>query len=79
MLESEMLRRAVKFQFRKKDGSVRNAVGTLVRAKMIQEDGNVWEPKGVEKPDVASLLKYWDLVVKGWRCLSVMNLISVEV
>jgi hypothetical protein len=78
LLESAMLERAVRFQFKKKDGSLREAVGTLIREKMVQEDGSVWEPVGVEKPEVPTLVKYWDLTVQGWRCFNVFNLVSVE-
>ena len=79
MLESAMLKQAVKFQFVKKDGTIRDAVGTLVREKMVQEDGTLWEPKGAAKPDVPSLLKFWDLEAKSWKCFNVMNLVSVEI
>lgn len=78
ILESRMLENAVKFQFKKKDGSLRDAVGTLDRSKMVQEDGSLWKPKGEAKPDVPSLLKFWDLEAKGWKCLTVANLVSVE-
>lgn len=78
MLESEMLEQAVRFQFKKKDGSLREAVGTLKREKMIQPDGSVWEPVGESKPDVPTLVKYWDLTVQGWRCFNVFNLVAVE-
>lgn len=78
LLESKMLETAVRFQFKKKDGSLREAVGTLIREKMVQEDGSVWEPVGVEKPEVPTLVKYWDLTVQGWRCFNVFNLVAVE-
>lgn len=78
LLESKMLETAVRFRFTKKDGSLREAVGTLIRDKMVQEDGSVWEPVGVEKPEVPTLVKYWDLTVQGWRCFNVFNLVSVE-
>lgn len=76
MLESEMLKNAVKFQYRKKDGTIRDAVGTLDRSKMMLEDGTLWEPKGEAKPDVPKLLKYWDLVQMGWRCFDVTNFVA---
>lgn len=76
MLESAMLAEAVKFSFKKKDGSIREAVGTLDRSKMECEDGTLWEPKGEAKPDVPSLLKYWDLVQMGWRCFNVTNFVA---
>lgn len=78
MLESKMLEQAVKFSFVKKDGSLREAVGTLDRSKMVQEDGSLWEPKGEAKPDVPSLLKFWDLVAHSWKCFTVSNLVAVE-
>ena len=78
MLENAMLERAVKFSFVKKDGSVRDAVGTLDRSKMVQEDGSLWEPKGAARPDVPSLLKFWDLVAHSWKCFTVSNLVAVE-
>lgn len=78
LLESEMLKRAVKFQFRKKDGSIRDAVGTRKRELMVQEDGNVWEPVGAQKPECPTTLGFWDLEKKAWRCLIVSNLVAVE-
>lgn len=78
LLQEKMMEQAVKFQFRKKDGSIRDAVGTLVREKMIQPDGSVWAPVGEAKPDVPTLVKYWDLTVQGWRSFNVFNLVAVE-
>lgn len=79
LLESKMLEQAVRFRFTKKDGSMREAVGTLKREKMVQEDGKLWEPVGVERPDVPTLVKYWDLTVQAWRSFNVFNLVAVEV
>lgn len=78
LLESKMLETAVRFQFKKKDGSLREAVGTLKREKMIQADGSVWEPVGEARPDVPTLVKFWDLTVQGWRSFNVFNLVAVE-
>ena len=79
LLESEMLNRAVKFQFKKKDGSIRDAVGTLDRSRMIQPDGKMWEPKGVDrKPEQDLFVKFWDCIAMGWRQMNVFNLIAVE-
>lgn len=77
LLESKMLKTAVKFSYKKKDGSIREAVGTLKREDMMCEDGSLWEPKGEAKPDVPSLLKYWDLVAMGWRCFNVSNFVKM--
>lgn len=79
LLESKMLETAVRFQFKKKDGSLREAVGTLVRDKMVQEDGSVWEPVGEAKPDVPTLVKFWDCEKCAWRSFNVLNLVSVFV
>ena len=79
LLESKMLETAVRFQFKKKDGSLREAVGTLVREKMIQADGSVWEPVGEARPEVPTLVKYWDCEKSAWRSFNVMNLVSVFV
>lgn len=78
LLESKMLEQAVKFQFRKKDNSIRDAIGTRKRELMVQEDGKIWEPVGAERPEVPTLVKYWDLTVKSWRSFNVFNLLAVE-
>lgn len=78
LLESKMLETAVRFQFKKKDGSLREAVGTLNRDKMVQQDGTLWEPIGEARPDVPTLVKYWDLTVQSWRSFNVFNLVAVE-
>lgn len=78
LLESKMLEQAVKFQFTKKDGSLREAVGTLNREKMIQEDGKKWEPVGEARPDVPAIMKFWDCIAKAWRSFNVSNLVAVE-
>lgn len=78
LLESKMLEQAVRFQFTKKDGSLREAVGTLNREKMVQLDGSVWEPVGESKPEHPLYVKFWDLTVPGWRQFNVFNLVAVE-
>ena len=77
LLESKMLEQAVGFCFTKKDGSVRDAVGTLDRSKMVQADGTLWEPIGEARPDVPTIVKYWDLTVQAWRSFNVFNLVTV--
>lgn len=78
MLESKMLEQAVRFQFKKKDNSIRDAIGTRKRELMVQEDGKVWEPVGAQKPECPTTLGFWDLEKKAWRCLIVSNLVAVE-
>lgn len=77
-LESEMFKRAVKFQYRKKDGSIREAVGTLRRDLMKLKDGSLWTPKGEPKPEDATRLDYFDIEAQWWRQMSVANLVSME-
>lgn len=79
MLEERMLETAVRFRFTKKDGSLREAVGTLVREKMVKPDGSKWEPVS-DKPrrEVPTLVNFWDLTVQDWRSFNVFNLVAVE-
>ena len=80
LLESEMMKHAIAFSFKKKDGTIRQAVGTLVRERMIQPDGKLWEPKGAERmPEQDLFVKFWDCVAQAWRQFNVFNLIAVEV
>lgn len=79
LLESKMLEEAVRFQFTKKDGSLREAVGTLRRDKMVQADGSIWEPVGEPRPDAPTLVKFWDCEKSAWRSFNVQNLISVTI
>ena len=79
LLESEMFNRAVAFSFKKKDNSIREAVGTLDRSRMIQPDGKLWEPKGAERmPEQDLFVKFWDCQKLAWRQFNVFNLIAVE-
>lgn len=77
LLESKMLEQAVKFQYRKKDNSIRDANGTLRREGMVQQDGSLWEPVGESKPEPANVIRYWDLDAKSWRCFDVNRFIGI--
>ena len=78
MLESKMLKQAVKFAYRKKDGTIRDAEGTLDRSKMDLGDGTLWEPAGKGLPEKPEFVRYWDLQSMGWRQFNIFNLIAVE-
>lgn len=78
-LKEEMLKRAVKFSYKKKDGKVREAVGTLRRDLMKLKDGSLWTPKGDPKPEDVSKIDYFDIEAQWWRQFSVQNLVAVEV
>ena len=77
LLESKMLETAVRFQFKKKDNSIRDANGTLRREEMVQENGTLWEPVGERKPEPANIIRYWDLDEKSWRCFDVLRFIGI--
>lgn len=78
LLESKMMENAVKFSYTKKDGSLREAVGTLDREKMDMGDGTLWEPVGKGLPEKPEFVRYWDLQSMGWRQFNVFNLVAVE-
>lgn len=78
LLESKMMENAVKFSYTKKDGSLREAVGTLDRSKMDMGDGTLWEPVGKGLPEKPEFVRYWDLQSMGWRQFNVFNLVAVE-
>lgn len=82
-LQAKMLEQAVEFSFKKKDGTVRPAVGTLNRDLMVQEDGKLWEPapkKEGAKPKAVNpnVFGYFDLEKKMWRSFIMADLIAVE-
>jgi len=77
LLQEKMLEQAVKFQFKKKDNSIRDANGTLRREGMVQQDGTLWEPVGESKPEPANVIRYWDLDAKSWRCFDVNRFIGI--
>ena len=76
-LQSRMMEQAVKFQFKKKDNSIRDAVGTLKRELMKQEDGTLWEPKGESKPEPATIVRFFDCEKGLWRCFTATEFIGL--
>lgn len=77
LLESKMLEQAVKFQFKKKSGEVRDAVGTRNLEMMIQEDGKRYEFKTAGKPECPTTMGYWDLEKKAWRSFVLTSFIGL--
>lgn len=77
LLQERMLEQAVKFQFKKKDGTIRDAEGTLRRDLMVQEDGTLWEPKGEAKPEPATVIRFFDCVKGLWRCFTATEFIGI--
>lgn len=77
LLQSKMQEQAVKFQFKKKDGSIRTAVGTLRRDLMVLKDGSLWEPKGEAKPNIPERMDYFDIEAQWWRCFTCTDFIGI--
>lgn len=78
LLESKMMETAVKFQFKKKDGTIRDALGTLVQKLMVLPTGEPWTPKGDPKPEVPENFRYWDLEKQMWREMKLANFVGME-
>lgn len=78
ILESRMMEEAVKFQFKKKDGTIRVAIGTLKRDLMKLADGSLWEPKGPAKAENPALLNFFDMEAQGWRCMMCANFVGMD-
>lgn len=67
-LKKEMMNGVVEFHFKKKDGSIRVAHGTLC-AKYFGD-----MPKGTG-PAKTGVLPYWDMDKSAWRSFIIENLI----
>lgn len=65
----------VKFKYSKKDGSIREAVGTLSEDIITGSGGSM--PKGTGETPV-NTVPYWDLDKNGWRCCIIDNIIEFE-
>lgn len=77
LLQEKMLEQAVKFQFKKKDGSTRDAVGTLNKALMKQPDGTLYEFKGEQRPPCPTTISFFDVVAGAWRCFTCTSFIGL--
>jgi len=74
-LRSELKKRIVRFTYYKKDGSLREAVGTrnpsVAREKYAQE---IPAPKG----DFTNENAYYDLDKHAWRSFIPQNVVSID-
>lgn len=68
-LKRDLLQGVVKFAYKKVDGSIRNAIGTL-NPNFI--GGEVRETTGAS----FGTLKYYDLEAQGWRSCKVENVLD---
>lgn len=72
----EMLKQGpVKFQYKKKDGSIREAVGT-VNPGIIEEAGAT-PNGGVCHPKSAGYSVYYDIKEEGFRCYDESQIVGV--
>ena len=64
----------VRFTFAKRDGSIRNAIGTRNLSLADNYSGySIPRPKGAEQPN-----SYYDLEKNGWRSYVPENLVSID-
>lgn len=63
--------RVVRFSFRKNDGSIRRAVGTLMKSMTPQIQGS-------GRPTPEHLQLYFDVEKQSWRSFNKNNLIEIE-
>lgn len=66
----------VQFYYYKKDGTERQATGTL-HPTLIQNDGGKMPESKRDTPD--HIFNYYDLGVSGWRSFDIDNLIEMSV
>jgi len=72
-LVERMKEGSVRFSFKKSDGSVREAEGTLEEAVIMPHITGTGT-----RPANPSLTTYWDNEADGWRCFKKANLVSVN-
>ena len=65
------------FWFRKRDGSLRSAYGTLVMA-IIERHGGVPEGDGNQERPVNGTVPYFDLEKDAWRCFKADSVQEVD-
>lgn len=70
-VKNELGRHFQSFAYRKKDGSLRIAKGTL-DPSIIPEDQR---PAGTGTPKPDNIVSYWDMNVEGWRAFDINSLL----
>jgi hypothetical protein len=71
-LKEELHKRQVKFKYTNKDGTEREATGTLNSFIYGKEN----EPSGSGRPVPENQVRYFDIDAQGWRSFLAENLIS---
>lgn len=72
-LKARMSEGAVKFVFRKKDGSLRTAIGTN-KSTIVP---NFYQFKGSARPEPVDTYRYFDLEKGAFRSFTKANLVSI--
>ena len=65
----------VKFTYTKKNGEVREAVGTLMFEAVTMFGGNIPEGKKVRAENVQT---YYDIEKQAWRCFDKGRVVSID-
>lgn len=76
VLRDALKQREVHFVFKKKDGSRREAVGTLDFARIPYQDTQFKSEEQREERD--DQVTYYDLEKMAWRCCKTENILSIE-
>lgn len=70
-LRTQLSKRIVEFYFKKVDGTLRQAFGTLMSDKVPQ-------PKGTGRKAAGTLQVYFDTEKEEWRCFKKCNLVRIN-
>ncbi len=70
-LRTQLSKRIVEFYFKKVDGTLRQAFGTLMSDKVPQ-------PKGTGRKAAGNLQVYFDTEKEEWRCFKKCNLVRIN-
>lgn len=72
-LKNSMKMGIISFTYKKLNGEMRDAKGTL-NMKYIEERGGLPNGNGIDGP--SDILRYWDVNSDGWRSCKINNIIS---
>jgi len=72
-LRAELKTRNVQFAFKKKDGTLRTAIGTTNLSNVPEEN----HPKGIRQSS-PMVVPYFDLEKEGWRSVSITKEVFIS-
>lgn len=67
----------VHFIYQKKDGSYREAFGTLAPDMLPPAEPSTEGKTTAPRPENPALQKYYDIGIKAWRTFTIANLVAV--